>query len=357
MPLLGTFAGASARGTGRGASFLRPNVPTNFSATGVSADDNAGGAAIIFTPPDTAGGSRPVTGYQVENTSTGIITAIAGSGATVPLPKNTTQSFRMRAIGPGGNGDWTSSDNALSFRQEYGGENGYYTSSNRQVSVPNGTTVGYYLVSGYGQYSKGDTRTYQTSTRYRVYLWYNNYSDWWTGNDFYSPWGQWGNGDIYNGGSAEYASRSIGNYTWYALDSQGNYLTGYYSYAGFYGHPGDEYWYGYSYNSSPAMGYGPNTHVHSMYTSGTFSQTIQTGGSDARGPDYGNYTRIYNSTGASNQINATSLGYNGTPSTTSGSFTVSGSNSVYLQMGEVNYNYSVETPAGPSGRARIWYGT
>ena len=232
MPLFSTFASSSIRAVRAGVVLLPPNVPTSFSATGVSADNDNGGAIVTFTAPDTEGGVRPVTSYQVENQNTGVITTVT-SGSTVPLAKNTTQTFRVRAVNSAGTSAWSSGDNALSFRQSYGGENGYYNSSTQYVTIPAGVTFNYSLSSGAGSTSTPDTRVY--GNVYAATLWYDN--------------GMLPNGGPYYPSQVPYQSQSMGNYGWwYGYDGSGNYVDGYFSYAGFNGYPGYEYWYAYDNN-------------------------------------------------------------------------------------------------------------
>jgi hypothetical protein len=358
MPLLGTFAAGSARGTGRAARpLLPPNVPTSFSATGVSADNDSGGAVIAFTAPSTEDGLRPITGYEVQNTSTSIITAIAGSGATVPLPKNTTHTFRMRAIGPGGVGDWTSTDNALSFRQTYGGGNGYWNAQNLYVTIPTGTTIGFQIQSGSGQYATPDTRVYGTV----YYVQYANYDDFY-GTGFGSSW-QSGVFHPYSGGYSLPSSRSaqgawptLSQYSWYGYDTSWNYLYG--RYITWFGSPPNEYLLIYTdYAATNNLGIPGNANIGAVYASNSYTQNEVVSGAPPYPADQGDRSYIYNN-GTNTLVAQTNLGFNGTPSYGSGTFTVVGGQ-IYLALGGATYNYPLNTDynPGPSGRGRIWYGT
>jgi hypothetical protein len=301
-------------------------VPTSFSATGVSADNDTGGAIVTFTAPDTEGGVRPVTSYQVENQNTGVITTVT-SGSTVPLAKNTTQTFRVRAVNSAGTSAWSSSDSALSFRQSYGGENGYYNSSTQYVTIPAGVTFNYSLSSGAGSTSTPDTRVY--GNVYAATLWYDN--------------GMLPNGGPYYPNPVPYQSQSMGNYQWDGYNENGQYVYGYFSFA-FGGYPYEEYWYGNSYNFGGTY--------FGVYT---YQSTGQIGGYAPHGPDYGAQSIISNN---GSQIRATSLGYNLTPNTVTGSYTSTGGGQTQISMGVAWWYYGDNLPYyGPSGRARIWYGT
>lgn len=324
MPLFSTFATSSIRAVRAGVVLLPPNVPTSFTATGVSADNDTGGAVVTFTAPSTDGGTRPITSYQVQNVNTGVITT-ATSGSTVALAKNATHTFRVRAVNNVGVSDWSNTDTALSFRQSYGGENGFYDASTQYVTIPSGVTFNYSLSSGAGSTSAPDTRTY--GNLYGVTLWYDNY-----GYQYDIP------------SQIPYQSGSLGNYWWGGYDSDGQYIEGYYTFASG-GYPSYEYWYGYEY-------YRYGTTMFGVYT---YQTTGVTGGNAPRGPDYGEYSYIYNNN-SGGQIAATSLGYNQTPSTVTGSFTSPGQ--IRIQMGVAWWYYADNLSYyGPSGRARIWYGT
>jgi hypothetical protein len=320
VPLFSTFASSSIRAVRAGVVLLPPNVPTSFSATGVSADDNNGGAIVTFTAPDTEGGLRPVTSYQVENQNTGVITTVT-SGSTVPLAKNTTQTFRVRAVNSAGTSAWSSSDSALSFRQSYGPvEYG----SQSVVNIPAGTVVGYSMLSGAGSSSTPDTRTY--GNVYAVSEWYG--------------WGGFSSGPYISGGA--YTANPYGNAYWYGYDAWGSYIDGYLSYAGFYGLGSNEYYYGYA----------PNFNFGVI----AYPSYGQTGGSPPQTPDYGSSTYIYHNN-ENTQAATTSLGYNLAQSSASGSFTIIG-NYIRIYLGSRSYygGRPVEY-YGPGGSARIWYGT
>lgn len=327
MPLVSTFASSSVRAIASGIVLLPPNVPTSFSATGVSADNNTGGAVVTFTAPSTDGGTRPITSYQVQNVNTGVITT-ATSGSTVALAKNATHTFRVRAVNNVGVSDWSNTDTALSFRQSYGGENGFYDGSTVLVSLPTNVTINYVMSSGAGSTSTPDTRTYGP-----VYI-----ADEWYG------WGGFSSGPYISGGY--YGPNPYGGAYWWGYDSWGSYIEGYLSYAGFYGFGSYEYYYGNAPNFSFGVVAIPSTGV--------------TGGSAPRGPDYGNRSYLYNNSlgYASNTIAQTSLGYNLTPNDVSGTF--SGFSQIRFDFGNAYYNYyygGFEPYYGPSGRGRIWYGT
>lgn len=322
MPLVSTFATSSVRAIASGIVLLPPNIPTSFSATGVSADNDTGGAIVTFTAPSTDGGIRPITSYQVQNTNTGVITT-ATSGSTVPLAKNTTNTFRVRAVNSAGVSDWSNTDNALSFRQTYGGENGL-AGTNHYVNLPTTVTINYSLSSGAGSSQTPDTRTYGN-----VYL-----ADEWYG------WGNFTSGPYISGGA--YTANPYGNAYWWGYDAWGSYIEGYLSYAGFYGFGSDEYYYGYA----PNFNFGVRAYP-------SYGQT----GGQAPFIDSGSPSYMYNSSTWAT-IRSTGLGYNLSPNTVTGTF--SGVSQIYLQLGAANYSYSysgLEAYYGPSGRARFWYGT
>jgi hypothetical protein len=329
VPLVSTFASSSVRAIASGIVLLPPNIPTSFSATGVSADNDTGGAVVTFTAPSTDGGTRPITSYQVQNVNTGVITT-ATSGSTVPLAKNATHTFRVRAVNNVGVSDWSNTDTALSFRQTYGGENGFYSSSTVYVSLPTNVTINYSLSSGAGSTSTPDTRTY--GTVYAVTEWFG------FDNFFAGP---------YVSGPVAYTPRGLDGHYWYGyVGGYSVYYDGYFSYAGFTGYPHEEYYYGYAPNFTFGVYAFPSTGV--------------TGGSAPRGPDYGNRSYLdNNSLGyASSTIAQTNLGYNLTPNTVSGTF--SGISQIRFDFGHAYYYYyygGLEAYYGPSGRGRIWYGT
>lgn len=325
MPLVSTFATSSVRAIASGIVLLPPNIPTSFSATGVSADNDTGGAVVTFTAPSTDGGIRPITSYQVQNTNTGVITT-ATSGSTVPLAKNTTNTFRVRAVNSAGVSDWSNTDSALSFRQTYGGENGFYNGNAQYINFPTTVTINYSLSSGAGSTSTPDTRTYGTVYQVTQWFGFENFND--------GP---------YIEGIIPYSFRSLESYNWSGYDNNWNYVFGYWSYAGFNGYPSDEFYYGYA----PNFTFG-------VYTFQTYGVT---GGQAPRGPDYGSQSYMYNSSTWAT-IASTNVGYNLSPNTVTGTF--SGISQIYLQLGAANYSYSysgVEAYYGPSGRARFWYGT
>lgn len=333
MPLFSTFATSSIRAVRAGVVLLPPNVPTSFTATGASANNDIGGAVVTFTAPNTEGGIRPVTSYQVENQNTGVITTVV-SGSTVPLAKNVTNTFRVRAVNSAGTSAWSSGDNALSFRTTYGGGNGYYESSTHLVNLPTTVTINYSLSSGAGSTSTPDTRTY--GNVYGVTLWYDNY-----GYQYDIP------------SQIPYQYRSLGNYGWWGgYDSDGQYIEGNYTFA-FGGYPNYEYWYGYEY-------YRYGTTMFGVYT---YQTTGVTGGNAPRGPDYGGPSYLYDHRFGyiSSTIAQTGYGNNLSPNTitgTIGAFT--GVSTIRLDLGAAYYNYyygGVEAYYGPSGRATIWYGT
>lgn len=331
MPLFSTFATSSIRAVRSGIMLLPPNVPTSFTATGVSADNDSGGAVVTFTAPDTEAGLRPVTSYQVENQSTGAITTVT-SGATVSLAKNTTQTFRVRAVNSAGTSAWSSTDTALSFRQTYGPDNG----AQYVVYIPAGTSVGYSMLSGAGSSSIPDTRTY--GNVYSVNNWYTDYNLNQEGPYYANP--------------VSYGYRSLGNYIW---DGYHNnvYVQGIFQYAGFSGYPGAEYWYGKITYGYDAMGLGYNTTIFAVTAN---QDTGQTGGDAPQSPDYGGATYMYHNN-ESTQVAITAQGYNLTQASLSGSFTLIGS---YMRIYTGSYAYYGGRPVqyyGPAGSARIWYGT
>jgi hypothetical protein len=90
-----------------------------------------------------------------------------------------------------------------------------------------------------------------------------------------------------------------------------------------------------------------------VYTYQSYGQT----GGQAPFIDYGAASSVINNNTGGTIAN-TSNGYNQVVSTGGGSF--SGVSQIRLELGSANYNYNIsglEAYYGPSGRARIWYGT
>ena len=319
---------------------LPPNVPTGFTATGASADNTTGGAVVTFAAPDTEGGLRPITSYQVENQSTGAITTVT-SGATVSLAKNTTQTFRVRAVNSAGTSAWSTGDTALSFRQLYGGENGYYLSSTHYVTLPTNVTINYSISSGAGSTTTPDTRTYGNIYQVNQYNWFG-----------YNPL-TFDEGP-YFASQVAYSSNALGGYSWYGYANGYNYIEGYFIRDANYGtYPYEEYYYARITYNEYSVGLGYNAITFGVYLSQTTGQT----GGNAPFTDYGSPSSLINNN-TSAYISNTSTGYNQGVSTNGGSF--SGVSQIRLELGSANYNYSIggyEAYYGPSGRGRIWYGT
>jgi hypothetical protein len=225
----------------------------------------------------------------------------------------------------------------LSFRQLYGGESGYYLASTHYVTLPTNVTINYSVSSGAGSTTTPDTRTY--GNVYQVTPWYEDYSLTCGGPYYSNP--------------VSYAYRSLSNYNWYGYDSNCNYVEGYFDYAGFYGYPSYEYWYGRITYGSGGLGVGNNAIIFAVYT---YQTTGQTGGY-APFIDYGSPSSVINNN-TGGYIANTPNGYNQVVSTGGGSF--SGVSQIRLELGQANFNYGIsgyEAYYGPSGRARIWYGT
>jgi hypothetical protein len=357
---MATFGAGSVRGLGRAARITVPSVPLNFSAVGQIGQSSSPTAAMIFNAPADNGGT-PITGYQVENTSTGAQTAITASGQSVGMSLNTTQNFRIRAVNAVGVSEWTSADSATNYRSSHGGENGYYSAYTVYVNVPTGVTLNYYIASGSGSPTKSDDRVYGTETRVYCYAWYDNYGTNYGGNwmsGLYHPWpggysfaGQFGGPADGNG----VGHMAIGNaaYSWYGYDPNWNYLYGTYVYAGFSNQSDSGYYRIEATNSSSYWGWSGGTWIGGWYQSGsTFQNQYIISGSAGHPADYGAQSLIYNN-GASTLIAQTGQGFNGSADTRTGSFTVVGTQ-IYLTLGNAYVNYSPDNH-GPSGRATIWY--
>ena len=315
---------------------LPPNVPTSFTATGASADNTTGGAVVTFTAPDTEAGLRPVTSYQVENQSTGAITTVT-SGATVSLAKNTTQTFRVRAVNSAGTSAWSSTDTALSFRQTYGPDNG----AQYVVNIPAGTSVGYSMISGAGSSSTPDTRTYGNIYGVSQTNWYG------------SPSVTFNEGPYFPG-QVTYAPSGLNGQTWSGYANGYNYIEGYFIRdPGMGSYPYEEYYYARITYNEYSVGVGYNSSVFGAYTYQVYGQT---GGEAPQSPDYGGATYMYHNN-ESTQVAITAQGYNLTQASLSGSFTIIGS---YIRIYTGSYAYYGGRPVqyyGPAGSARIWYGT
>lgn len=363
---MATFGAGSVRGLGRAARITVPSVPLNFSAVGQIGQFSSPTAAMVFNAPADNGGT-PITGYQVENTSTGVQTTITASGQSVAMTLNTTQNFRIRAVNAVGVSEWTSTDSATNYRSSHGGENGYYNSYNVYVNIPTGVTLNYYIASGSGSPAKSDDRVYGTETRVYCYNWYDNYGTNSGGNWQYPPYGQyhpWPGGYSFSGqfggpaagdGVGHMPIGSATGYSWYGYDPNWNYLYGTYQYAGFSNQSTNGYYNIIASNSSSYWGWSTGSTIGGWYQSGsTFQSQYLISGSAGHPPDNGAPSSIYNN-GASTLIAQTSQGYNGSPDTRTGSFTVVGTQ-IYLSLGLAYSNYSPDNH-GPSGRATIWYGS
>jgi len=323
-----TFGAGSVRGLGRAARLVPPGAPVNFSATGRTRADGAGGATVSFTPPVDNGGA-PITAYHVQNVTDNSFQVISSSGEVVSLSNNTEKTFRVRAVNAAGPGEWSNTDTALAGYWTYNPGNGGGSTS---FTVPSGiTSIVYQLWSNGGATSKPDTRTY--TTMYPASL------DWWGPSIIYNPpfgfYYEW-----------QY-HRQYEWLSWWTYDENWNYMYGNLQYGWSNFQQGShEYYYVYTQNSGP--GWNSNQHVGWFVVSPSSYQAVASG-SAAQGPMPGTASTI-NIPGWGSD--STGSGYNGSQSATSGTAYPSANANITVNIGYSNGDYSYSTP----GAASISYG-
>jgi hypothetical protein len=324
MPLLSTFGAGSTRGWGRAMRLVRPGPPTSFSVTGYGSGSSS--AVVSFNPPVDNGGGT-ITSYRVYNLTDGGYQTVTGSGQTISLGNQSSQSvteraYYLTAINAAGESDQSNQDQAMNFYTSAGNGSNYY--------VPRTTTVSWQMYSGSGQTYKPDTRTYGQAEVPTT--WYDNYGGWIYGYQHPS--------------SVDMYYSSLTNYSWWTYDSNWNYIYGYYQYT--FGSVGNQYYYmqGYGYSSTHGT-YFSGTQMGGAYT---YTTTVQTGGSAASGPTYGNATSVYVQNVGT--VQSTGQGYNGSASYTSGSYTVPAGSWIRMDHG-----YSGGEPGYASqGYGYFYYG-
>jgi hypothetical protein len=323
-----TFGAGSVRGLGRAARLVPPGAPVNFSATGRTRADGAGGATVSFTPPVDNGGA-PITAYQIQNVTDNSFQTISSSGEVVSLSNNAEKTFRVRAVNAAGPGEWSNTDTALAGYWTYNPSNG---GGSTGFTVPSGiTSILYQLWSNGGATSKPDTRTYGTA--------YPAYVEWFGPSIIYNP----PFGLDYDW---QYHRQYEWN-NWWTYDNEWNYMSGYLQYGwGNFQQGSNEYYYVYTNNSGP--GWSSGTHV-AWWRVQPSPYQIVTGGSDAQGPSHGQATTIQISGWGTHN---TGTGYNGAQSATSGTASVSPGANVQITVGATNGDYAYSTP----GAASISYG-
>lgn len=365
MPFLATRSANSARGFGfAGRVITLPGIPTGFSAVGKSATNSNGGALIYFTAPTDTGGA-PITKYQVQNTTTSVITDITASGQTVPLAVNSgAQNFRIRAVNSAGAGDWTTTDSAQCGYTEVGSIGNLYGTSASIGGIPTGATVTFVIYSGSGSTDKPDTRTYGTFYRYYFDNWYDNY-----GTGYGANWADGYYHPYVNGYDGPTSSMIMGQNScfdyvsykgsWWGYDPNYNYLYGTlmdmannfvsvcsYQYTGFNAGNASSYW-----------GWSPGTQIGGVYWLFKESYIDVVSGTPAYGPQYGNSSILYDN---STTYSITNDGYNNSPDIRSGQFTKShiGGNIQYSLGAAVGgSNYPGEYPyASAGGRLFLGWG-
>ena len=309
MPLLSTFGAGSTRGWGRAMRLAKPGVPLSFTITG-----SAGGssATVSFTPPVDNGGAT-ITAYRVYNLTDGGFQTVTASGQTISLPNQSStspqeKSFRVTAVNVAGESDPSNTDPAINFYVTTGNSTQYY--------VPRTTTVSWTMYSGSGQVYKPDTRTFAQGQRLNG-NWFDSYCGWLGG--CYGWQYFYGQPELTNT-----VQDGFNGYSWWMYDDQYSYIYGYYSYAGF-----SYYYYinAYGYSSTHGTNFN-NTQIGGMYAN---IVTVQTGGSSASGPTYGNPTSVFVQNVGT--VQSTGQGYNGSASSTSGSYTVSAGSWIRMDHG------------------------
>jgi hypothetical protein len=324
-----TFGAGSVRGLGRAARLVPPGAPVNFSATGRTRADGAGGATVSFTPPVDNGGA-PITAYQIQNVTDNSFQTIYSSGEVVSLSNNAEKTFRVRAVNAAGPGEWSNTDTALAGYWTYNPGNGGGSST---FTVPSGiTSIVYQLWSNGGASSKPDTRTYSTA--------YPAYIDYWGPSTIYGPASP-GLPDVW------FYHRQFEGVGWWNYDSNWNYMWGNLQYAwGNFQQGGHEYYNIVPQNSGPEWTSG--TSIGYYYVTPSSFQIV-TSGSAAQGPTSGTSSSISVPGWGSD---STGSGYNGSQAATSGTAYPSANANITVNIGYSNGDHGYSTP----GAAIISYG-